>query len=243
MSTVPEHEIAVTTAQPIDSETTAWSAPRQPSVLVAIKAAAVVVSSVLFIALAIRLAAVLFSGSSALFALPALLAGYLLADFVTGTTHWFCDTFFETDTPVIGKTVIQPFREHHVYPQRITRYRFIEQDTTSFFLMLPLLAAAVAQDAPQPGSIGGLLGGCFVLGLSTGLFGTNLFHKWAHEDTPPAATRWLQRRGLILSPERHQRHHGDYSCGFCVTSGWMNPLLDAVSFFPRVERAVRFFQR
>ena len=233
----------MTTAQPIDSETPAWTAPRQSSVLIAFKVAVVAASSALFISLAIRITAALVAGASAGFALPALLLGYLLADFITGTTHWFCDTFFETDTAIIGKTVIQPFREHHVYPQRITRYRFIEQDTTSFFLMLPLLAATFAPGAPQPEGVGGLLGYCFVLGLSIGLFGTNLFHKWAHEDAPPAVIRWLQRRGLILSPERHQRHHGDYSRGFCVTSGWMNPLLDAVSFFPRVERVVRFLQR
>ena len=48
---------------------------------------------------------------------------------------------------------------------------------------------------------------------------------------------------VILEPERHQRHHRDYSRGFCVTSGWMNPLLDGLRLFPRVELVVRFFQR
>ena len=233
----------MTTAQPIDSETSAWTAPRQPSLLIAFKIAAVVASSVLFVLLAVRIATALVAGTSSVFALPVSLAGYLLADLITGTTHWFCDTFFETDTAIIGKTVIQPFREHHVYPQRITRYRFIEQDTTSFFLMLPVLVSAVAPGALQPMGAAGLLGCCFVLGLSIGLFGTNLFHKWAHEDAPPAVIHWLQRCGLILCPGRHQRHHDDYSRSFCVTSGWLNPLLDSVSFFPRVERVVRFFQR
>jgi hypothetical protein len=102
----------VTTAQSIDPEIIdpeahAWTAPRQPSVVIAIKVAVVAAASALFIALAIRIAAALGAGTSAGFALPALLVGYLLADFVTGTTHWFCDTFFETDTAIIGKTVIQ----------------------------------------------------------------------------------------------------------------------------------------
>jgi ubiquitin-conjugating enzyme E2 variant len=130
-----------------------------------------------------------------------------------------------------------------VYPQRITRYRFIEQDTTNFFLMLLPLAVACWLGAPRPGSVGALFWCCCLLGLATGLFGTNLFHKWAHERKPPVVVRWLQRSGLILEPERHQRHHRDYSRGFCVTSGWMNPLLDALRFFPRVELVVRFFQR
>ena len=76
-----------------------------------------------------------------------------------------------------------------------------------------------------------------------GSFGTNLFHKWAHAENPPVVGRWLQRAGLILGSARHQRHHRDYSRGFCVTSGWMNPLLDALHFFPRVELLVRLLQR
>ena len=130
-----------------------------------------------------------------------------------------------------------------MHPQRITGYRFIEQDTTNFFLLLLPLAVAFWLGAPQPESVGALFWCCCLLGLATGSFGTNLFHKWAHERKPPVVVRWLQRSGLILEPERHQRHHRDYSRGFCVTSGWMNPLLDALRFFPRVELVVRLFQR
>jgi len=89
---------------------------------------------------------------------------------------------------------------------------------------------------------GALFWCCLLLGLATGSFGTNLFHKWAHEPNPPVVVRWLQRSRLILGPERHQHHHSDYSRGFCVTSGWMNPVLDALGFFPRLERVVRFFK-
>ena len=113
----------------------------------------------------------------------------------------------------------------------------------NFFLMLPPLAVAFWLGAPRPGSVGALFWCCCLLGLATGSFGTNLFHKWAHVPKPPVVVRWLQRSGLILEPERHQHHHRDYDRGFCVTSGWMNPLLDALRFFPRVELVVRFFQR
>ena len=108
--------------------------------------------------------------------------------------------------------------------------------------MLPPFAVAFWMGEPRPGSIGTLFSCCLLLGLATGSFGTNLFHKWAHEPKPPVVVSWLQRSGLILGPARHQRHHSDYSHGFCVTSGWMNPVLDALGFFPRLERVVRFFQ-
>ena len=233
----------MTSSQPDESAKTAWTVPRQPAGLTAFKAIGVAVSSALCVTLFVRIVVAFASGASAWLVLPPCVLGYLFADLVSGTAHWFCDTFLKEDTPVIGKLVIQPFRDHYLHPQRITHYRFIEQDTTNFFLMLPPLAAAFWLEAPRPGSVGALLWCCGLLGLATGSFGTNLFHKWAHERQPPVAVRWLQRVGLILGPERHQRHHRDYSRGFCVTSGWMNPLLDGLRFFPRVELAVRFFQR
>jgi ubiquitin-conjugating enzyme E2 variant len=217
-------------------------AAAQPYPLIAFKVTGIAVSSMLLAILLVRIVVALAAGTSPWLVFPALLVGYLFADLISGTVHWFCDTFFEEDTPIIGRIVIQPFRDHHVHPQRITRYRFIEQDTTNFFLMLPPLAVAFWMGEPRPGSIGTLFSCCLLLGLATGSFGTNLFHKWAHELKPPVVVSWLQRSGLILGPERHQRHHSDYSHGFCVTSGWMNPVLDALGFFPRLERVVRFFQ-
>lgn len=218
-------------------------AAAQPYPLIAFKVTGIAVSSMLLAILLVRIVVALAAGTSPWLVFPALLVGYLFADLISGTVHWFCDTFFEEDTPIIGRIVIQPFRDHHVHPQRITRYRFIEQDTTNFFLMLPPLAVAFWMGEPRPGSIGTLFSCCLLLGLATGSFGTNLFHKWAHEPKPPVVVSWLQRSGLILGPERHQRHHSDYSHGFCVTSGWMNPVLDALGFFPRLERVVRFLQR
>jgi ubiquitin-conjugating enzyme E2 variant len=60
---------------------------------------------------------------------------------------------------------------------------------------------------------------------------------------PPPVVQRLQRWGLILSQERHALHHADHQRAFCVTSGWLNPLLDRIRFFPRIERAVRALVR
>jgi len=226
-----------------ESPKTAWTVPPQPAALTAFKIIGVAASSALLVTLFARIVITLGAGASAWLVLPAIMLGYVFADLLSGTAHWFCDTFFEEDTPLIGQLVIRPFRDHHVHPQRITRYRFIEQDTVSFLLMLPPLTVAFWLRAPPQGSGTALFWSCCLLGLATGSFGTNLFHKWAHVPKPPTVVRWLQRGGLILMPERHQRHHHDHSRGFCVTTGWMNPLLDAVRFFPRVELVVRFFQR
>ena len=211
--------------------------PAQSRALTLLKTTGVAASSLLLALLLARSLAGLAAAPGWWLAGPAFVLGYLLADLASGTTHWFCDTFFDEDTPLIGRLVIFPFRDHHACPQRITRYRFIQQDTSNFFLMLPLLAVSLARGAPT-----GLVAWAWdwaVIGLAVGSFGTNLFHKWAHAPVPPRLVRWAQRRHLILRPERHARHHADHLRAFCVTSGWLNPLLDAVRFFPRLERAVR----
>lgn len=220
-----------------------WTAPSQSGLLTGLKILGVLASAVLWTTLLARIALALIAGHSPWLALPAFVVGYLLADLMSGVAHWFCDTFFDEETPIIGKRLIQPFRDHHVHPGRITGYRFIEQDTANFFLMLVPLAVAFWLGAPRPGSVAALAGWCCFLGLAGGSFCTNLFHKWAHMPQPPTTARWLQASGLILDAERHRHHHRDHSRGFCVTSGWMNPVLDTMRFFPRLERVVRFLQR
>jgi len=45
--------------------------------------------------------------------------------------------------------------------------------------------------------------------------------------------------GLILTPERPARHHrGDHDRSYCVTSGWLNPLLDQLRIFEHIESIV-----
>jgi ubiquitin-conjugating enzyme E2 variant len=71
------------------------------------------------------------------------------------------------------------------------------------------------------------------------VFCTNQFHKWAHMKTPPPWIRMLQRAHLILSPEHHVVHHtAPRDKYYCITVGWMNPLLDKIQFFRFCEWAI-----
>ena len=173
-----------------------------------------------------------------IFGITCFVLGYILADLMTGTVHWFCDSFFSEKTPFIGPIIIASFREHHTHPQLFTQDKFIEQDTTSFFVLLVPLILAVD---PRSSTISDYLWHCTLIGLSVGAFGTNLFHKWAHQKNPPQFAKKLQKLGLILTPELHKKHHRSYSESYCVTSGWLNPLLDYINFFPKLESFIRFF--
>ena len=186
-----------------------------------------------------RLMGVMSTPTIAAWAVLGLLVGYFLSDFLSGTVHWFCDSFFSPTTPIIGRRVIHPFRDHHDHPDAIVGYRLIEQDSTNSLITIPFLLVALWRGGPDPGR--GLEIALYgaIAGFSIGSIGTNLFHKWAHAEQVPPGVRWLQRRGLILSPEAHERHHRSYTRGYCVTNGWMNRLLDPIDFFGRLERAVR----
>ena len=209
---------------------------RQSLLVTAWKGAALAAALVLVGLSAVRLAAALGRPPDALLALTGALLGYLLADLVSGVVHWFCDSFFTESTPLIGGLVIRPFREHHRQPQDITRFRFLEQDSTTYLLPIPLLWIALGW---TPAGTAALLAHAALLGFALGSMGTNLFHKWAHAERVPPGVRWMQRRGLVLSPAAHAVHHRSYDGGYCVTSGWMNRLLDPLAFFTRLERLVR----
>lgn len=163
----------------------------------------------------------------------AVLAGYVVSDFVSGLVHWTFDTWFSAETPVVGKTFVVPFRIHHVDPLDITRHGFIATNGHNCLAALPALVAALllpVSAAWTPAAI------AFVVALCGGVFATNQFHKWAHEDALPAPIRWAQRAGLILSREHHDIHHrAPYDTHYCITTGWLNRPLRAVGFYRRAE--------
>lgn len=170
---------------------------------------------------------------------PAALVAVLAADFVSGLVHWICDRFFAEDTPVIGRMLIHPFREHHVDPLAITRHGLFELcGNNALAVLLPVLGI-VLSGAPRATASSIAVHG-FVIAFALAVFATNQMHKWAHAERPSAAVRFLQHTGLILSPEVHDRHHrADFSRGYCVTTGWLNPLLDAYRVLPRCEAWLR----
>lgn len=163
--------------------------------------------------------------------------GYLAADLGSGTVHWFFDTWLSARTPVLGSMFVRPFREHHVDPLAITRHDFVETNGSNCLATLPLLLGALALD-PAAGGLA-RAGVVFIVSLSLGVFATNQFHSWAHRAENPRWIRLLQRSGLVLRPEHHALHHrAPYLSHYCITTGWMNPLLHHIGYFRALERAI-----
>src|SRR5262245_54405887 len=160
----------------------------------------------------------------------AAVAGYLLSDFLSGVVHWAGDTVGDESTPILGPNFVRPFRYHHVDPEDITKHDFIETNGNNCIVAAPVLATVLFM---LPATTGWLFFTCVVIACTAlFVFCTNQFHKWAHMKQPKGWIRLLQRAGLILSPEHHAVHHASpHDKYYCITVGWMNPLLDKIRFF------------
>jgi plasmanylethanolamine desaturase len=169
-------------------------------------------------------------------ALAAAMTGFLAADFISGFVHWMADTWGRLDMPVVGKSLLRPFREHHVNPKAITEHDFIETNGLNCWISLPGIWLVALVNPIGPWSF---------FGLATMLFTvlfillTNQAHKWAHMDTPPGYVAFLQRMGLLLPPDHHDVHHkSPFNKYYCITVGWLNRPLQYIQFFQTLERII-----
>ena len=193
----------------------------------------------LFAALAwvsVRVATIGCTGGDWLRIALGVVGAYLISDFISGFVHWAGDTVGDENTPVFGANFVRPFRYHHVDPKDITRHDFVETNGNNCIVAAPVLMMVVLT---MPRTVGPMFRTCVVVASTAFfVFCTNQFHKWAHADATGPLVRALQRSGLILSPEHHSTHHAaPQDKSYCITVGWMNPVLDRLRFF-RVCEAV-----
>jgi ubiquitin-conjugating enzyme E2 variant len=217
---------------------------RRPSWASWLERLAVVLFVAVWLAAGLRFAPSLAHAETGLAAGLGAITGYLLADLLSGSVHWLADRYFAPETPLIGSLLIAPFRDHHADEEQITRHDFFEVSGNNALVTLPvvLLLLLVPRPEATAASDAALIG--LGLGLSAAVFLTNQFHCWAHTPSPPSLVRYLQRWGWILTSERHALHHrGDHDRAYCVTSGWLNPLLDRVHFFAVLEGLIATLMR
>ena len=67
----------------------------------------------------------------------------------------------------------------------------------------------------------------------------NQMHKWTHQSRREnnAVIRFLQKIRVLQTPRHHAKHHtGDKNTHYCVLTNVLNPVLERVSFWRRMER-------
>ena len=201
-----------------------------------VEIAAITIFLSLLPTLGARLVLHIHSPASVLWTAVSAFLGVVISDFLSGAAHWAGDTLGNERTPFLGNAFITPFRLHHTDPNGITRHDFIEINGNTCIALVPVLLVLMWITPVAPG-ISVFLNltlafACFFV------FCTNQFHKWAHQSSTPRFVRFLQKWGLILSPERHAIHHANFTNHYCITVGWMNPLLEKIHFFRLAESLV-----
>lgn len=162
---------------------------------------------------------------------------WVIADFASGLIHWFADTYGSEKTPLFGPWLIKPFRQHHLYPRDICTHDLVLTIGNSCTFAVPLEAGLLyAMLSDEELSLTQALVG-FVFNLfAMAIVATNIFHKWAHAEKTSWFIARLQKSGLLLSPAHHDLHHTrPFESNYCITNGWLNPLLEKTRFFRRIE--------
>jgi len=168
--------------------------------------------------------------------------GIVGGDFISGIVHWAADTYGSEDMKVIGPSLVKPFRLHHIYPRDICTHGLVETTGNVCILAVPALSVFLCLMWLKPDSVFLAFSAVSFALMAAATVATNQFHKWAHQESPSAFARWLQRKRLVLEPQHHKRHHTQpFDINYCITNGWLNPLLNKLKFFRRLEAAIGLF--
>ncbi|MEM1193939.1 MAG: fatty acid desaturase CarF family protein [Pseudomonadota bacterium] len=163
-----------------------------------------------------------------------LFASLLIADFCSGVLHWVEDRYLTQHWPIVGKLIVNANNLHHAQPRAFTGDGFWLRNWPSLFVGLVL-------------AFGFWLAG-WVTVFTVSLVAVSSIlptqaHYWAHlrAAETPAVVRGLQRIGLLQSPQHHWRHHrGAKDNYFCTMTNLVNPVLEHVQFFQRLEKLITF---
>jgi ubiquitin-conjugating enzyme E2 variant len=157
-----------------------------------------------------------------------IIACVLIADFLSGLFHWIEDTFFDLDTPMLGKWVVRHNIVHHHEPRAFVRKSWYRSARSTLFLSAVGLALAAAA---------GAFNWMTVL-VALLCANANEIHKWSHR-TRSENGRFivlLQRARILQTPGHHAAHHRDgKDTHYCVLTNFVNPLLDAIDFWRGLE--------
>lgn len=160
-----------------------------------------------------------------------LLAGWLIADLIGGIMHWLEDCVLPEDLPVLGPYFIEPNRLHHSDPVAFLRGGFFGRNSTTWIVAGAVSLIWAAIFGPSLVWAGATAGGMVM----------TMVHALAHR-APPAESwiRALQDVGIIQSVRQHAQHHRPPSDRrYCILTDWLNPVLDWLNVWARLEGLLR----
>jgi sterol desaturase/sphingolipid hydroxylase (fatty acid hydroxylase superfamily) len=161
--------------------------------------------------------------------LGSLLLGWLLADFLSGLFHWWEDRIGYETTPFLGTRVVVWNRIHHRNPDASLKggfwYRNRDPILGVIFISIVWIILAGPSLIWFAATIGGMV--------------SNEVHFFTHHPLSNKALVVAQEIGILQSPKHHSRHHSRaQDVRYCVLTNFLNPVLDAVGFWTRLEHGL-----
>jgi plasmanylethanolamine desaturase len=157
-------------------------------------------------------------------------ATVLLADFVSGAVHWAEDAYARPTTPLLGRVARDNLR-HHWRPREFLARSWLRSSWD-----LALGGALVVGVAAAAGWLS-----WHVVLFAVLVANANQIHKWAHMNRSelPFLVGVLQRLYLLQTARHHGRHHaGTRTTHYCVITNFLNPLLEEIGLWSRLEAAI-----
>lgn len=156
----------------------------------------------------------------------------LLADLLTGVFHWWEDTYGRVTWPGLGPWLIAPNVAHHADGGRSLEARFADRSGHA------VAAAALVQIPIAWAGVWTWHVAAVLLLAAVG----NEVHAWAHGIRRPWGVVLLQDMGVLQTPAHHARHHRPpFDRHFCTLTNLVNPVLERVRFWRRLEAVVALF--
>lgn len=162
-----------------------------------------------------------------------LLTVVLLADLVSGLVHWWEDAYARIGDGPLGRVARDNLR-HHAMPREFLAKGYWASSWDLWALGAVVLAVAFALDALSWPIV------LFVLLVAN----ANQVHKWAHmrSDELPRIVHWAQRLQLLQTTRHHSKHHqGLRNTHYCVLTNLLNPVLEELQVWSRIERVIEKF--
>jgi len=186
--------------------------------------------------------------------IPAALAGWYIADLMSGLTHMYMDYRPCTRGVGLGKLfhytgsresaeflalrdsvmprispverLVYDFKNHHPRPNALGRRPFLVQiGSTIIFFSLPFSLLLNLL------CFSNNIPGWMTAGALAAMIGGTLaqyFHGTLHRTDNPWIVHAMRRAGLLMTPEAHALHHETLRRDFATNSGWSNPLVNRV---------------
>ncbi|HEY1976193.1 MAG TPA: fatty acid desaturase CarF family protein [Candidatus Baltobacteraceae bacterium] len=169
----------------------------------------------------------LYIVSSAAIATLWIAACLAIADFISGLLHWAEDTWLAPGkSELLDRWIVRDNIDHHRMPGTIRAGHYWQTNRVC------ILAAAVVTAALLLFHVHAWQTYFVVLLLSQ----SNQVHLWAHSSRVPRWVAQLQRAGILQSRNQHAKHHkSPYAINFCTMTDYLNPLLERLAFWRRLE--------